>query len=61
MKEFCVTTYQRVLVSPADSRTTAFASIEAAKKIWVKGRGFTIEKLLQDAEMVCGDVRRLES
>ncbi|KAJ3054726.1 hypothetical protein HK097_000972 [Rhizophlyctis rosea] len=40
----------RVLVSPADSRTTAFASVDAAKKIWVKGRGFTIEKLLQDPE-----------
>ncbi|KAJ3043986.1 hypothetical protein HDV00_003513 [Rhizophlyctis rosea] len=41
----------RVLTSPADSRTTAFVSIDAAKKIWVKGQKFSIPLLLQDEQM----------
>ncbi|KAL8761703.1 MAG: hypothetical protein Q9184_002207 [Pyrenodesmia sp. 2 TL-2023] len=39
----------RIIVSPADSRTVVFNTMDEATKIWVKGRGFTIERLLGDA------------
>eukprot|EP01065_Artemidia_motanka_P026274 TRINITY_DN31197_c0_g1_i1.p1 TRINITY_DN31197_c0_g1~~TRINITY_DN31197_c0_g1_i1.p1 ORF type:complete len:426 (+),score=109.45 TRINITY_DN31197_c0_g1_i1:46-1278(+) len=37
-----------VLVSPADARTLAFRNVDAAKRIWVKGTGFTIPALVGD-------------
>ncbi|KAI8625723.1 phosphatidylserine decarboxylase-domain-containing protein [Xylariaceae sp. FL1651] len=38
-----------IIVSPADCRSVVFNSIDAATKIWVKGRGFSIKRLLGDA------------
>ncbi|KAH7113872.1 phosphatidylserine decarboxylase-domain-containing protein [Dendryphion nanum] len=39
----------RVIVSPADCRSVVFNSIETAQSIWVKGREFTVQRLLGDA------------
>ena len=39
----------RVIVSPADCRTVVFNTIDQAQSIWVKGREFTVERLLGDA------------
>lgn len=38
-----------IVVSPADARATVFNTIDDATRIWVKGRDFTIEKLLGNA------------
>ncbi|KAJ4362305.1 phosphatidylserine decarboxylase [Neocucurbitaria cava] len=39
----------RVIVSPADCRSVVFNTLDSAQAIWVKGREFTIERLLGDA------------
>ena len=39
----------RVIVSPADCRSVVFNNLESAQSIWVKGREFTVERLLGDA------------
>ena len=39
----------RVIVSPADCRSVVFNTIDAAQSVWVKGREFTVERLLGDA------------
>ncbi|KAL8890612.1 MAG: hypothetical protein Q9205_001347 [Flavoplaca limonia] len=39
----------RIIVSPADSRSVVFNTMDDATTIWVKGRDFTIEHLLGDA------------
>jgi len=39
----------RVIVSPSDCRTVVFNTIDSAQAIWVKGRDFTVERLLGDA------------
>ena len=39
----------KIIVSPADSRTVVFNTMDDATRIWVKGREFTVEKLLGDA------------
>ncbi|MCJ1311793.1 phosphatidylserine decarboxylase [Agyrium rufum] len=36
----------RIIVSPADSRSVVFNTMTDATKIWVKGREFTVERLL---------------
>lgn len=38
-----------IIVSPADCRTVVFNTIDEATRIWVKGRDFTLDKLLGDA------------
>lgn len=38
-----------IIVSPADSRTVVFNTIEEATRIWVKGRDYSLEKLFGDA------------
>ncbi|KAI0406030.1 phosphatidylserine decarboxylase [Xylaria palmicola] len=38
-----------VIVSPADCRSVVFNSIDSATKIWVKGREFSVKRLLGDA------------
>ena len=38
-----------ILVSPADCRSVVFNRLDQATKIWVKGREFTIKRLLGDA------------
>ncbi|KAJ8119341.1 hypothetical protein ONZ43_g3689 [Nemania bipapillata] len=38
-----------IIVSPADCRSVVFNSIDSATKIWVKGREFSIKRLLGDA------------
>lgn len=38
----------RTLVSVADCRMMAFESVQEATKIWIKGRDFTVGKLLGD-------------
>lgn len=40
-----------VVSSPADSRLTAYPTIDLATKYWIKGYGFTLEKLLGDADL----------
>ncbi|KAK4692023.1 phosphatidylserine decarboxylase, partial [Lecanoromycetidae sp. Uapishka_2] len=37
--------------SPADCRLTAFQTIDLAIKYWIKGFGFTLERLLGDADL----------
>ncbi|KAK4048980.1 phosphatidylserine decarboxylase [Microbotryomycetes sp. JL221] len=39
----------RVIVSGADCRATVFESVSEATRIWIKGREFTIAKLLGDS------------
>lgn len=39
----------RIVVSPADCRTVVFDRMEDATRIWVKGRDYSVEKLLGDA------------
>ncbi|KAL5386811.1 hypothetical protein DPSP01_003830 [Paraphaeosphaeria sporulosa] len=39
----------RVIVSPADCRSVVFNTLDAAQAIWVKGREFTVQRLLGDA------------
>ncbi|KAF1957768.1 hypothetical protein CC80DRAFT_491135 [Byssothecium circinans] len=39
----------RVIVSPADCRSVVFNTLDAAQAIWVKGREFTLQRLLGDA------------
>ena len=39
----------RVIVSPADCRSVVFNTMDEATTIWVKGRDFTVERLLGDA------------
>lgn len=36
----------KIIVSPADSRTVVFNRLDDATRIWVKGRGFTVERLI---------------
>jgi len=38
-----------IVTSPADCRTVVFNKLEDAQRIWVKGREFSVEKLLGDA------------
>ncbi len=40
-----------VTSSPADCRLTAFPTIDLATKYWIKGFGFTLERLFEDAEL----------
>lgn len=37
--------------SPADCRLTAFQTIDLATKYWIKGYGFTLEKLLNNTQL----------
>ena len=39
----------RIIVSPADCRSVVFNTLEEATKIWVKGREFTVQRLLGNA------------
>lgn len=39
----------KIIVSPADCRSVVFNNLEEATKIWVKGREFSIQRLLGDA------------
>jgi phosphatidylserine decarboxylase len=48
----------RVIVSPADCRSVVFNKTDDATKIWIKGREFTIKRLLGDAYP--DDVKRFE-
>jgi phosphatidylserine decarboxylase len=38
-----------IVTSPADCRSVVFNSLDEAQKIWVKGRNFTVERLLGQA------------
>ncbi|KAI0528155.1 phosphatidylserine decarboxylase-domain-containing protein [Xylaria bambusicola] len=38
-----------IIVSPADCRSVVFNSIDTATKIWIKGREFSVKRLLGDA------------
>ena len=38
-----------IIVAPADCRSVVFNRLEDAQKIWVKGREFSVERLLGDA------------
>jgi phosphatidylserine decarboxylase len=40
-----------VTSSPADCRLTAFPSVDLATKYWIKGYGFTLERLLGSSEL----------
>ncbi|KAK3403478.1 phosphatidylserine decarboxylase-domain-containing protein [Sordaria brevicollis] len=39
----------RIVVSPADCRSVVFNSIDTATNVWIKGREFTVKRLLGDA------------
>ncbi|KAL3422974.1 phosphatidylserine decarboxylase [Phlyctema vagabunda] len=39
----------RIIVSPADCRSVVFNKMDIAKSIWVKGREFSVERLLGNA------------
>jgi phosphatidylserine decarboxylase len=39
----------RVIVSPADCRSVVYNHLETAQSIWVKGREFSLQRLLGDA------------
>ncbi|KAL9129421.1 MAG: hypothetical protein Q9217_002126 [Psora testacea] len=39
----------KIIVSPADCRSVVFNTLEDAQKIWVKGREFSVERLLGNA------------
>lgn len=39
----------KVITSPADSRSVVFDTMDDATRIWVKGRDYSVEKLLGDA------------
>jgi phosphatidylserine decarboxylase len=39
----------RIVTSPADCRSVVFNTLDGAQKIWVKGRDFTVQRLLGDA------------
>ncbi|KAK0614134.1 phosphatidylserine decarboxylase-domain-containing protein [Immersiella caudata] len=39
----------RIIVSPADCRSVVFNRLDVATKVWVKGREFSIKRLLGDA------------
>ncbi|KAI0891378.1 phosphatidylserine decarboxylase-domain-containing protein [Annulohypoxylon nitens] len=39
----------RIIVSPADCRSVVFNTIDSATSIWIKGREFSIKRLLGDA------------
>lgn len=41
--------HPQIITSPADCRTVVFNKIEDAQKIWVKGREFSVERLLGNA------------
>ncbi|KAK3899778.1 phosphatidylserine decarboxylase-domain-containing protein [Staphylotrichum tortipilum] len=49
----------RIIVSPADCRSVVFNRIDLATKVWVKGREFSVRRLLGDAYPE--DVGRYES
>jgi phosphatidylserine decarboxylase len=40
-----------VTSSPADCRLTAYPTVDQATKYWIKGFGFTLERLFDDAEL----------
>ena len=42
---------KNVLVSPANCRLTAYENVEKATEFWVKGHGFSLEKLIGDAKL----------
>ncbi|KAK1589620.1 phosphatidylserine decarboxylase [Colletotrichum navitas] len=48
-----------VVVSPADCRSVVFNSVTQATKVWIKGREFSIKRLLGDAYP--DDVKRFEN
>ncbi|KAK3328364.1 phosphatidylserine decarboxylase-domain-containing protein [Cercophora scortea] len=39
----------RIVVSPADCRSVVFNRIDIANKVWIKGREFSVKRLLGDA------------
>jgi phosphatidylserine decarboxylase len=39
----------KIIVSPADSRSVVFNTMDDATRIWVKGRDYSVEKLFGDA------------
>ena len=41
----------RVVSSVADCRTTAYPTVDLATKYWIKGFGFSLERLLGDADL----------
>ncbi|KJR81164.1 phosphatidylserine decarboxylase [Sporothrix schenckii 1099-18] len=38
----------RIIVSPADCRSVVFNRVDAATKVWIKGREFSVKRLLGD-------------
>lgn len=48
-----------VIVSPADCRSVVFNRVDQAQKVWIKGREFSIKRLLGDAYPE--DVKRYEN
>lgn len=42
---------KKIITSAADCRLTVFNNIDEAKKLWIKGKEFTLSKLIQDEQL----------
>lgn len=45
-------TNDKIITSPADCRCVVFDSIDEATKLWIKGTGFTVQKLIHDDQQI---------
>ncbi|KAG0221025.1 hypothetical protein BGX31_010264 [Mortierella sp. GBA43] len=50
-RPICETENPNVIVSSADCRLCVFESISAATQVWIKGKAFSVEQLVQDAHL----------
>lgn len=41
----------KIAISPADCRMSLFSTIDSATEIWIKGKNFSLENLLQDSAL----------
>lgn len=41
----------KIAISPADCRMSLFSTIDSATEIWIKGKNFSLENLLQDSSL----------
>ncbi|RCK64988.1 Phosphatidylserine decarboxylase proenzyme 2 [Candida viswanathii] len=42
----------KIITSPADCRCVVFDSIDEATKLWIKGTGFTVQKLIHEDQQI---------
>ncbi|CAK7273859.1 phosphatidylserine decarboxylase [Sporothrix epigloea] len=51
---------RRIIVSPADCRSVVFNHVDAATKVWIKGREFSVRRLL-GGDVAAEDAARFEN